>query len=199
MDYTGKEEPAIFNDNELIDIVRFRLSKNRFQHSLQVARVAKEMAERFGIDPDKAYRAGILHDYAKGIASQELIAIAQANNMALGEVDELVPDLLHAPVGAFLLEKELGITDGEILAAVSNHTLGSPSMGDLDKIIFLADMIEPGRDFPGIERLSCLALRNLDEGMLFALEVTIKYCLQEKRILHPRTIETRNCFLLKMR
>ncbi|NLG32251.1 MAG: HD domain-containing protein, partial [Syntrophomonadaceae bacterium] len=110
-----------------------------------------------------------------------------------------VPDLLHAPVGALLLEKELGITDGEILTAVSNHTLGAPSMGELDKIIFLADMIEPGRDFPGIERLSCLALRNLDEGMLFALEVTIKYCLQEKRILHPRTIETRNYFLLKMR
>lgn len=183
---------------EAQEIIRFKLSKNRFKHSLQVASTAREMAGSFGVDPEKAYLVGLLHDYAKGMSSQGLLAIAESHNLIEHEVDRLLPDLLHAPVGAVLLQEELGIVDREILNAVKYHSLGDIKMSDLDKIIYLADIIEPGRDFPGIERLRCMAFRNLNDGILFGLDSTIKYCIERGRILHPRTVTVRNHFLAKL-
>jgi predicted HD superfamily hydrolase involved in NAD metabolism len=189
----------MLSEQEALAIIKSRLSNRRLQHSLQVAVEARELAVNFGVSPQKAYLTGILHDYAKGMPASELLNIALTNSLLEHEVDRLVPDLLHAPVGAFLLKTELGIDDEEILQAVKCHTLGSLHMSALDKIIYLADMIEPGRDFPGLERLKCLAWRNLDEGMLFGLESTIKYCLDQQRIIHPLTIEVRNHFLKEVK
>jgi predicted HD superfamily hydrolase involved in NAD metabolism len=187
----------MIGEKEAMDIISARLSPNRCQHSREVAGMARQMAEQYGEDPDRAYLTGLLHDYAKGIPGDELIKIAEQNNLITDEVDRLVPDLLHAPVGAFLLERDLGVTDAAILQAVSCHTVGSLNMSQLDKIIYLADMVEPGRDFPGLERLRCLAERNLDRAMLYGLETTIKYCLDCGRILHPQTIAVRNWFLMR--
>ncbi len=189
----------MLREQEALAIIESRLSSRRFRHSLQVAAVARDLAENYGVDPEKAYLTGILHDYAKGMAASELLNIATINNLLEHEVDSRVPDLLHAPVGAFLLETELDIDDQEILQAVKHHTLGSLHMSELDKIIYLADMIEPGRDFPGLERLKCITWRNLDEAMLFGLESTIKYCLDQQRIIHPLTIEVRNHFLREVK
>ena len=189
----------MLSKQEALSIIKSRLSSRRLQHSFQVAVVARDLAENYGVNPEKAYLTGILHDYAKGMAASELLNLATINDLLEHEVDSLVPDLLHAPVGAFLLKTELGLDDEAILQAVKNHTLGSLHMSELDKIIYLSDMIEPGRDFPGLERLKCLAWRNLDEGMLFGLESTIKYCLDQQRILHPLTIEVRNYFLREVK
>ena len=189
----------MLSEQEALAIIKSRLSNRRLQHSLQVAVEARELAVNFGVSPQKAYLTGILHDYAKGMPASELLNIATVNNLLEHEVDRLVPDLLHAPVGAFLLKTELGIDDEEILQAVKCHTLGSLHMSALDKIIYLADMIEPGRDFPGLERLKCLAWRILDEGMLFGLESTIKYCLDQQRIIRPLTIEVWNHFLKEVK
>ncbi|WP_046498121.1 bis(5'-nucleosyl)-tetraphosphatase (symmetrical) YqeK [Syntrophomonas zehnderi] len=183
------------NEAEIISRLENRLSSRRLQHSLEVARVARELASGYGVDPDKAYITGLLHDYAKGLDGSELLTIARAQFLLEDEVDTCIPDLLHAPVGAYLLETELGIDDTEILQAVKVHTLGALEMSALDKIIFLADMIEPGRDFPGLQRLQCLAERDLDRAMLFGLDSTIRYCLEQGRILHPLTIRVRNRFL----
>lgn len=183
------------NESEIISILSNRLSPRRLQHSLEVARVAREMAQNHGIDPDKAYLTGLLHDYAKGMSGSELLTIASSQFLLADEVESRIPDLLHAPVGAYLLMTELGIDDTEILQAVKVHTLGALEMSTLDKIIFLADMIEPGRDFPGLERLQCLAGRDLDRAMLFGMDSTIRYCLEQSRMLHPLTIRVRNKFL----
>jgi len=179
--------------------IRSRLSPRRYQHSLGVAQVAREMAERFGADPFQAYMAGIWHDYAKGISGPELLSIAEQNNLFSDEIERLVPDLLHAPVGAFLLRQHLGVEDGELLSAVAKHTLGDEEMTVLDKIIFLADMIEPGRDYPGLERLKCLAERDLDRAMVYGLDLTLRYCLERGRLIHPRTVKVRNRFLRALR
>ena len=179
--------------------IKNKLSPRRYEHSLGVARVAREMAERFGTDPFQAYMAGILHDYAKGISGAELLAIAVRNGLLTDEVEKLVPDLLHAPVGAFLLRERLGIEDEELLSAVAKHTLGDLEMTVLDKIIFLADMLEPGRDYPGLERLKCLAERNLDRAMVYGLDLTLRYCLEQGRLIHPRTVKVRNRFLRALR
>lgn len=180
---------------EALEIIRFKLSRSRFKHSIQVANTAREMAARYGFDEERAYLTGLLHDYAKGISGQELIDLAEDYGIELDPIDREVPDLLHGPVGACLLADELDIDDQELLHAVSAHTLGCLDMNDLDKIIYLADMIEPGMDYPGMERLRCLTLRNLDYGMLLGLETTIKYCLERGRLLHPRTVEVRNQYL----
>jgi predicted HD superfamily hydrolase involved in NAD metabolism len=153
------------------------------------------MAEQFGISRNQAHVTGLLHDYAKGIAGSELLILAADFGIPLTTEDRLLPDLLHGPVGAKMLEHDVGITDSEMLSAIAAHTLGSLRMSTLDKIIFLADMIEPGRDYPMMDRLSCLCERDLDAAMLFALDITIRYCLDQARILHPRTIAVRNRFL----
>lgn len=185
----------MLDHKEAVEIIRFKLSKQRFKHSVQVAIAARELAQHYGLDEEKVYLTGLLHDYAKGLSGQDLLSKAVENDLIEDPVEELVPDLLHAPVGALLLQEELGVDDEEILSAVSKHTLGSTSMSALDKIIFLADMIEPGRDYPGLERLRCLAYRNLDEAMLSGLDSTIKFCLHQERILHPRTVLVRNYYL----
>lgn len=162
---------------------------------MAVAKVAAELAEIFGVDPDQAYNIGLLHDYAKGIAASDLLLISREHGLIEDETETQVPDLLHAKVGAYLLKNDLGIDDPVVLEAVRVHTMGSLTMSTLDKIIFLADMIEPGRDYPGMERLDCLARRDLDRAMLFGLDATIRYCLEKARILHPRTVMVRNKFL----
>lgn len=185
----------MLSSNQVKEIIRFKLSRQRFKHSVQVADVARELARHYQLDEEKAYLIGLLHDYAKGIPGDELITIAEGNGLLENAVERLIPDLLHAPVGAWLLENELDINDPEIINAVKYHTLGSMTMSDMDKVIFLADMIEPGRDYPGREKLKSLALRNLDRAMLLGLDSTIRYCLDQNRVLHPRTIEVRNNYL----
>ncbi|SHH20706.1 metal dependent phosphohydrolase [Thermosyntropha lipolytica DSM 11003] len=189
----------MYDIDKITEIVALRLSPGRFKHSLEVAREARRLAEKLGLDEEKAYLAGIVHDYAKGIAGDKLILLAEEFALLDDPIYREVPDLLHAPVGAFLVQKELKIEDPEILNAVARHTLGDIKMSTLDKVIFLADMIEPGRDFPGIERLRCLTERNLDQAMLYALESTICYCMEKGRIIHPRTVIVRNIFLQKLK
>lgn len=176
-------------------IIRERLSPGRFEHSVQVARVARQMAQQFNEKEDQAYMAGILHDYAKGISGGELLKLAEAHGIIEDEVERLAPDLLHARLGADLLARDWGVEDKELLQAIRNHTLGRVGMSALEKIIFLADMIEPGRDFPGIDRLRCIANRDLDRGMVLAIESTIQYCIKAGRLIHPRTVLVRNNLL----
>ncbi len=185
----------MINADDAQQIIKTKLSTNRYQHSFNVADVAKKLAKQFGVDEEIAYIAGLLHDYAKGLPATELLKIAEENQLIEDDIEYLIPDILHAKVGAFLLEQENIAKEPEILNAIAYHTLGAKDMSDLDKIIFLADMIEPGRDYPAMQRLQCLAARNLDEAMLFGLESTIKYCIEKGRLIHPRTIMVRNIFL----
>jgi len=185
----------MISDQQIIEIIKQKLSNHRFQHSLGVAKAARDLASKYGLDPNLAYTTGLLHDYAKGISGQELLRIAEENGLIEDAIERKLPDLLHAPVGAFLLSKDLNLTDKVMLQAVRLHTMGALEMSELDKIIFLADMIEPGRDYPGLQRLQCLTERNLDQAMLYAMESTIRYCIDQGRLLHPRTIEVRNHFL----
>ncbi|HNX28275.1 MAG TPA: bis(5'-nucleosyl)-tetraphosphatase (symmetrical) YqeK [Syntrophomonadaceae bacterium] len=182
--------------NDIMRVVQKQLSPELFRHVSQVAQTAETMAELYQENREKAYLAGILHDYAKEKPVAELLTIAGENGLLVDDVFRQVPFLLHAPVGACLIKKELGIDDEAILNAISNHTLGRPFMTRLEKIIFLADMIEPDRNFPEVEKLRSLSRQDLDRAMLAALDSTLEYCLQQKRIIHPQTIATRNYFLL---
>ncbi len=171
----------------LVEAMRRRLSPARFRHVMGVADTAAVLADRFGAVPDKAWLAGLLHDYARELP------LAQAREQAavhglLDAVAEPSLALLHAPLGAILLREELGVSDPGVLRAVALHTTGDAVMSTLDKVVYLADYIEPGRCFPGVETVRRLAERDLDAAVLAALEQTIGELRRTGRTVDPRTL-----------
>ncbi len=185
------------NVEQIRVIVRERLNPNLFRHSIGVAQAARALAERYGADPDAAYLSGLIHDFGKQYSKDELLQAAVHYQHSLDDLTCRTVKLLHAEVGAVLVEKELGISDPEILNAVVFHTTGRPGMTLLEKIIYLADYIEPGRTHTGLDELRELAFRQLDQALLVAVEQSIKSVLQRGLLLHPRSVEFRNSLLIE--
>lgn len=167
--------------------MRRRLTPARYRHVMAVARTAEELAGRFGVDAQRAWLAGLLHDYARELPEEQMVAVAARHGL-LHVAAEPTVALLHAPVGAVLLREELGITDAAVLRAVASHTTGAPSMSDLDKVVFLADYIEPGRRFPGVEAVRETVARGLDAAVRLALLQTVEGLRQRGRGVDPRTL-----------
>ncbi|MDD3925928.1 MAG: bis(5'-nucleosyl)-tetraphosphatase (symmetrical) YqeK [bacterium] len=167
----------------------------RLMHSIGSADVAAELAVIHGCDREKAEMAGLLHDCAKALTHGELMELASAGGLTIDEAERLEPGLLHAPVGAIIANKSFGVEDRDILRAIAGHTTGDRDMTCLDKIIYLADAIEPGRTFPGVEELRELSRRDLDEAVLVLQERTINRLLHKRAIIHSRTIAARNDLL----
>lgn len=184
---------------EIVEKLAKTLSPKRLRHSLGVSATAAELAERHGADPAKARLAGLLHDCARGMPSNLLLQKAEAFAIVLNDVELREPALLHAPVGAKLAGTEYGIDDPEILSAIRWHTTGGPAMGLLDEIIFLADYIEPGRDFAGVDKPRSLALTDLDAALLAVYDQTLIHLVEKRGLIHPATIEGRNSLLYKMK
>lgn len=174
------------------------LSAKRFRHSLGVSESAAELAVRYGADIDKARLAGLLHDCGRAVPSNHLLPTAAAFGIVVSDVEYCQPVLLHAPVGACMAQAEYGVADQQILKAIALHTTGGPNMSKLDKIIYLADFIEPGRSFPGVDRLRSLAFADLDAAMIAAYDESVAYMLEQGVLIHPASIEGRN-FLLQQR
>ena len=176
-----------------------RLNKNRFAHSIGVANTAVKLAKKFGADVDKAYTAGLLHDCAREFENDQLPAEAQKRGIEIGEVEKIMPLLLHAYIGAKMVQEIYGVTDSEIIQAIHRHTVGARDMTPLDKIIYFADMIEPNRNYPGVDELRDFAEKSssLDEIILKALDESIIFIVQKKTLLHPDTIAARNFLLLQ--
>ncbi|MDD4601450.1 hypothetical protein SDC9_09010 [bioreactor metagenome] len=181
---------------EIIDRLTVILTKKRMDHSRGVSQTAVLLARRFGADESKAALAGILHDCAREIPRHELITEAVKWKIAVGTVECQEPVLLHAPLGAKMAEKQYGIRDQEVLNAIKLHTLGGPSMSILAKIIYLADFIEPGRSFSGVDKLRALAEVSLDTALLAAYDYNIEYIIKKGGLIHPTSVEGRNELLI---
>lgn len=132
---------CIEQNKKIVSWLKEHLSENRFMHSVGCSNCAKDLAQKFGLDEKKACLAGLLHDCAKCLDKEMMLEFAK--EMDLGEEELSNFKVLHAPVSAYVAKKEFGIIDGEILSAIRWHTLGKVGMSDFDKIIFLADKIEP--------------------------------------------------------
>ncbi len=157
------------------------LSGKRFQHTLGVAYTAAAMAMKYEVDVKKALIAGLLHDCAKCMSDEKLLKLSEKENIEVTDVERRNPYLLHAKVGAMLASKEYDIDDEEILDAITYHTTGRPGMTDLDKIVFVADYIEPGRDkAPNLAKVRKLAFEDLDGAVKRILKDTLKYLEGEK-------------------
>ena len=185
--------------DEMRQKLQQRLKKERFAHSIGVANTAVKLAKKFGADETKAYIAGLLHDCAREFENAQLPAEAAKRGIEIGEVEKTMPLLLHAYIGAKMVQEIYGVTDSEIIQAIYRHTVGARDMTPLDKIIYFADMIEPNRDYPGVVKLRELAETsdNLDAIILTALSESIIFVVQKGALVHPATIDARNCLLLK--
>lgn len=178
--------------------LKSRLKPRRYEHSLGVAETAVFLAERFQLDVEKARLAGLLHDCARQYPDEKLAEEARRRGIAIGQVEGAMPLLLHAGIGAELIKEEYGVEDEEISQAVRRHTVGGSDMAPLDKIIYFADMIEPGRSYPGVEELRRLSREaSLDDMVLEGLSRSILFVTSRRLLLHPDTIAARNDILLK--
>lgn len=182
---------------DYLSIVRNKLSKKRYEHSVRVAETAVKLAKVHEEDIKKAEIAGMLHDYCKELPKEEIISIAVDHDLLTSEYDLLMPQILHGPIASVLLKKENILQDEQILQAIRFHTTGHPSMDTLAKIIFIADYIEPGRNTPNIDDLMGIAIKNLDECVVEIIERTSKYLMSEHRLIHEDMIKLRNEIISK--
>lgn len=174
-----------------------RLKPSRFRHSLGVEETAVFLADRFGVDEEQARVAGLLHDCAREFRNEDMVKEAEKRGIAIGEVERSMPLLLHADIGAQRVREIYGVDDKVVSQAIARHTVGGPQMTKLDKIIWYADMIEPGRDFPGVDELRKLAkTASLDEMLLAGLSHSIIFVVKKGHLVHPATVLARNEILL---
>ena len=167
------------------------LNHRRIPHVLGTEQEAIHLAERWGADVNKARRAALLHDCTKKLNLPEQLAVAERFHVPLDEMERREIKLLHAKTGAGIAEAVFG-TDGEMTNAIRWHTTGRGGMTLLEKIIYLADYIEPNRDFPGVEELRRRCYEDLDAGLLLGLEMTIREMEERNAPIHPKTLEARD-------
>lgn len=160
----------------IIDTLRNELDEYRFIHTLGVAYTAAAIAMSQHIDTDKAMLAGLLHDCAKGINSSEYVFLANRFGIEIRPVEYKHPGLLHAKLGAYYAKEKYLISDEEILSSIRCHTTGKPDMSMLDKILFIADYIEPSRNKqPRLDVLREYAFKDIDKTVLMIMEDTLAY------------------------
>ena len=172
---------------QYIDIIRGRLTPKRFRHSLAVAEKARDLAEKYGADVEKAYMAGLLHDIMKDTDGDSQLQILQDFDILLDDVEKQSPKLWHARAGAAFMEHILSIHDTDILNAVRYHTTGRAGMSLLETILYLADFTSADRDYPDVDVLRELTDRDLLEAMEYAAAYTIQDLQQAGLTVHPDT------------
>ncbi len=179
---------------KILEWLKNNLSDERYLHTLGTAECAKELAEKYGLDKEKAYLAGLLHDCAKCFSNEKLLDIIH-KNLHVEKCEMLNYKTLHAPVSAYIAEKEFGVTDKEILSAIRWHTLGKLNMTDFEKIVFLADKIEPNtRDTEYSKQIQTLLNEDngLNKALLRCYKETIKSLVKRDLKICILTIEIYN-------
>lgn len=164
---------------------RSRLSKKRYAHVLGVAETAESLARAHGLSPGKARLAALLHDAARESSPEELLKSARSYGLQPDGFTGERPMLLHGPVAAEEARRELGIEDPEVVEAVRVHTTGAPEIGPLALVVYVADKIEPGRDYPSVERLRGLARKDLREAAREILRAIEAHNENRGRPTHP--------------
>ncbi len=183
--------------DQIIEYLKNNLSEKRFLHTMGVAETAKVLADRWGVEPFRAYVAGLVHDCAKEVPFDETIRLLEESGFDLSPLEKSTPGILHAPLGAILAKEIFDIDDEEILCAVKYHTTGRENMSVLEKIIYIADFIEPNRSYSEAEEVRTLAKIDIDKAALREADMVIKFNIAKGKMLHPDTIYTRN-YLLKI-
>lgn len=152
------------------------LDESRYEHTIGVMDTAACLAMRYGADLTQALVAGLLHDCAKCIPNDKKLKLCRKNGIEVTPFEEKAPFLLHAKLGAWMAEHEYHVSDPAILSAIACHTTGKPDMSLLDKIVFIADYIEPGRNkAPGLPEIRRLSFTDIDQALIRILSDTLDY------------------------
>ncbi len=181
--------------DKLRDIVKNKLSAKRFKHVLGVEEMCVSLAEKYGADIEKARTAALLHDYMK----ETSVKVLEEMCADVPEVQgyENLPEILHGFAGAMAAEKEFGVTDEDILNAVKYHTIGRENMSVLEKIVYIGDAIEKGRDYPCVNEIREETFRNLDDGIIMEVSRKIDYLKEKGGTVHMNTVKMRDSLLKK--
>ena len=164
------------------------LDSKRYEHTQGVAYTSAALAMRYGEDIQKAELAGLLHDCAKCLDNDKKIQICKKHNIEISEAEQRNPFLLHAKVGGFLAKSKYKVDDEEIIDAILYHTTGRPGMSLLEKIVYIADYIEPGRNHvPNLGEIRELCFVDLDEALLKILEDILVHLKESKKEIDPMT------------
>lgn len=185
----------MWSEEQIDDYLRVNLNKSRYEHSLGVRDASIRLAQRYSEDIFKAKIAGLVHDCAKNMSDDELINIVSSKGYEIDSVSLKCPQLLHGIAASIIAEERMEIYDKDILSAVAYHTTGRINMSKLEKIIYIADYIEPSRSFPGVEELRIAVFDDLDKALVKAFDSTIRYVLERHQLLHINTIQARNYLL----
>ncbi|HBB32752.1 MAG TPA: phosphohydrolase [Cyanobacteria bacterium UBA8803] len=165
----------------------------RLQHSLGVEQMSVELAQHYQLDVDRAAQAGLMHDLAKYFKPNKLLQMARNEGIDIDPVCEANPHLLHAEVSAIVARDHFGMADESVLQAIALHTLGSPGMSDLSCVVFIADSLEPSRGHTSeLEFLRQVAKQDIHKAVWLTCDYSLKFLLDTRRFVHPRTILTRN-------
>jgi predicted HD superfamily hydrolase involved in NAD metabolism len=153
-----------------------RLDPARYEHTLGVAYTAQALAMRYGVSLEKAELGGLLHDCAREFDHNEIYRRCYAHGIPITKEEEKNKVLLHAKYGSYRAEKKYGIDDKEVLSSICYHTTGKPAMSMLEKIVYLADYIEPGREkAPNLTQVREMAFIDIDEAIYMTLQDVLKY------------------------
>ncbi|ANU23540.1 bis(5'-nucleosyl)-tetraphosphatase (symmetrical) YqeK [Planococcus donghaensis] len=180
--------------NQMLQTVKERLPEKRYTHVLGVVDTAIDLAREFNVSESKAKTAAILHDVAKFSDRDWMKSIIVSENM-----DPLLleyhAELWHAPVGAYLAKTEFGVEDEDVLNAIRYHTTGRESMSDLEKVVYIADLIEPNRKFTGVEELRQLKEQGLDVMMEASVKHSIEFLESKNQPVFPDSLKCLNSFV----
>ena len=168
------------------------LDEDRFQHTMGVMYTSACLAMVHGYDIKDAQVSGLLHDCAKCIPNKKKLKMCSEHNIPVSDFERSHPFLLHSRLGAYIAHEKYGIDDQEILSAINYHTTGRREMSLLEKIIYIADYIEPNRDFPGVDELRNVAKKDLNKAVLLGFDNTINHLIEQHLSIYPLTILGRN-------
>ena len=186
-----------WTDEKIITLIRSKLNADRFNHSLNVADSAKELALSYGADADKAYTAGLLHDVMKNASEEEQLGVLSEAGIELMPIERENKKLWHAIAGAAYVKFVMGIDDRDIIRAVRYHTTGRSGMSLLERIVYLADYISADRNYNGVEDMRRLCKSDSDEAILYALTFGIPDLVSKGRVIHPDSIDLYNEVIIK--
>jgi predicted HD superfamily hydrolase involved in NAD metabolism len=171
------------------------LSAKRFEHSVYVARIARELAKVYELELAKAETAALLHDCAKTFPDHVLYAKAIAYKLVLDPIEKQNPKLLHAKVGCKLAEKLFGIKDKAILSAIAKHTTGDARMSLLEKIVYVADYLDPHDKYPQAKQIRKTAYLDIDLAVCLTSQEVLRFLLEHRLAIHPKTLACWNYYV----
>ena len=172
------------------------LPERRLKHSMNVSQCAVKLSEIYSYDMEKAKLAGLIHDCAKYFNDDQVEDSIKKFNIELDSLEENNISLSHSVIGSYVIQETFNIKDEDIINAVRYHTTGRENMTILEKIIYMADLIEEGRKFPLADKLRELVYNgSLDEALLLSFNNTIKFVMDNNQLIHPRTVSARNYIL----